>query len=49
MEVLLDLAGRSALVVSPRDAWARVAIRVAGSWVAAIGILMFGWTFRGTF
>jgi len=33
----------SAGVVSLRAAWARIAVRVAGSWVAAVGILMFGW------
>jgi hydrogenase/urease accessory protein HupE len=26
--------------------WTRVAIRVAGSWIAAIGLLMFGWAVR---
>lgn len=26
--------------------WARVAARVAGSWIAAIGLLMFGWSLR---
>ena len=24
-----------------------VAFRVAGSWIAAIGLLLLGWTFRG--
>jgi hydrogenase/urease accessory protein HupE len=38
----------SAAVVSLRAAWTRVAVRVAGSWVAAIGMLMFGWLARGT-
>ena len=33
----------SAGVVSLRAGWARIAVRVAGSWVAAVGILMFGW------
>ena len=33
----------SAAVVSLRAGWARIAVRVAGSWVAAVGILMFGW------
>jgi len=37
----------SAFVVSLRAAWTRIAVRVAGSWVAAIGILMFGWMARG--
>ena len=38
----------SAAVVSLRPAWTRVAVRVAGSWVVAVGTLMFGWLFRGT-
>jgi hydrogenase/urease accessory protein HupE len=38
----------AALVVSLRPAWARVAVRVAGSWVAAIGLLMLGWSLRGS-
>jgi urease accessory protein len=37
----------SAAVVSLRSAWARVAVRVAGSWVVAVGVLMIGWLFRG--
>lgn len=36
----------SALVVSLRKSWARVAVRVAGSWVAAVGLLMFGWAMK---
>ena len=27
-------------------AWMRIAVRVAGSWIAAIGLLMFGWAMR---
>jgi urease accessory protein len=42
--VLVALA--SAFVISLRALWARVAIRVAGSWVAAIGLLMLGWSLR---
>jgi hydrogenase/urease accessory protein HupE len=38
----------SAAVVSLRFAWMRIAVRVAGSWVAAIGLLMLGWSLRGT-
>ncbi len=38
----------SAAVVSLRPAWTRIAVRVAGSWVAAVGMLMFGWMVRGT-
>jgi hypothetical protein len=37
----------SAAVVSLRAAWTRIAVRVVGSWVAAIGMLMFGWLARG--
>jgi hydrogenase/urease accessory protein HupE len=37
----------SALVVSLRAAWARIAVRVVGSWIAAIGLLMLGWGLRG--
>jgi hydrogenase/urease accessory protein HupE len=39
------LAGQAASV---RVRWARVAVRVAGSWIAAIGLLMLGWAARGT-
>jgi hypothetical protein len=27
--------------------WARIALRVAGSWIAAIGLLLLGWTLSG--
>lgn len=37
----------SALVVSLKKKWTRVVVRIAGSWVAAIGMLMFGWLIRG--
>ena len=43
--VLVALA--SAFVVSLRTAWTRIAVRVAGSWIAAIGLLMLGWNLRG--
>jgi len=36
----------SALVVSIRTYWVRIVMRVAGSWVAAIGLLMLGWALR---
>jgi urease accessory protein len=38
----------SAFIVSLKKPWTRIVVRVAGSWVAAIGMLMFGWIFRGT-
>jgi urease accessory protein len=37
----------SAFVVSLKPPWARIVVRVAGSWVAAMGLLMIGWFFRG--
>jgi hydrogenase/urease accessory protein HupE len=37
----------SALVVSLRRPWTRIAVRVAGSWIAAIGLLLLGWTLSG--
>ncbi len=37
----------SALVVSLKFQWATIAVRVAGSWVTAVGLLMFGWMVRG--
>ncbi|WP_419175817.1 HupE/UreJ family protein [Desulfosediminicola sp.] len=37
----------SALVVSIAGGWKRVAVRVGGSWVAASGLLMFGWYLKG--
>ena len=45
--VFVTVALVTAYVVSLRVAWARVAVRVAGSWIAAIGILMLGWALRG--
>ena len=44
--VFLLVALSSAFVVSLRAAWTRIAVRVAGSWVAAIGLLMLGWSLR---
>jgi len=37
----------AALVVSLRAQWSRIAVRVAGSWIAAIGLLMIGWLVKG--
>jgi urease accessory protein len=36
----------AAFVVSLRAAWTRIAVRVAGSWIAASGLLMLGWATR---
>jgi hypothetical protein len=38
------LAGQAAAV---RASWSRVAVRVAGSWIAAIGLFMLGWSVLG--
>jgi proteasome assembly chaperone (PAC2) family protein len=37
----------AARVASLRAAWARVAVRVAGSWIVAVGLLLLGWSLRG--
>jgi urease accessory protein len=44
--VFMTVALVAGFVVSLRAAWARVAVRVAGSWITAIGLLMLGWAFR---
>ncbi len=38
----------SALVVSLRRDWTRIVVRVAGSWIAAIGLLMLGWALHNS-
>lgn len=42
--VLVALA--AAFVVRLHAHWARIAVRVAGSWIAASGLLMLGWAVR---
>jgi urease accessory protein len=37
----------AAFVVQLRAGWARIAVRVAGSWIAASGLLLLGWAARG--
>jgi urease accessory protein len=36
----------AALAVAQRAPWARISVRVAGSWVAAAGLLLLGWSMR---
>jgi urease accessory protein len=36
----------AACIVLFNATWARMVVRVAGSWIAAIGLLMLGWAFR---
>ena len=45
--VFVVVAFGAALAVSQRAAWTHVAVRVAGGWIAAVGLLMLGWAFRG--
>lgn len=37
----------SAFVLSLDRSWARVVVRVTGSWICASGLLMFGWMAKG--
>jgi len=36
----------ASLVVSLKAAWTRIVVRVAGSWITAIGLLLLGWGLR---
>jgi urease accessory protein len=42
--VIVALA--AAMVVTIRVPWGRIAVRVAGSWIVAIGLLLLGWSLR---
>jgi len=44
--VFASVALAAASVVGLRAEWARIAVRVLGSWIAACGILLFGWAMR---
>lgn len=44
--VFVLVALLAALTVSLRSAWAPIVVRVAGSWIGAIGILMAAWALR---
>ena len=43
--VLIALA--ASFVVRLQASWARIAVRVAGSWIFASGLLLIGWAVRG--
>lgn len=45
--VFLFITLSSALFVSRRAHWMQVTVPVAGSWFAAIGLLMLSWLVRG--
>jgi urease accessory protein len=40
--IVTALAGAATLALTARADWPRVAVRIAGSWIAAIGIMMIG-------
>ena len=40
------VAMAAALVAALQAAWVRIVVRVAGSWIAAIGLLLLGWGLR---
>ena len=44
--VFVLIALGSAAVVRLRAHWTRIAVRVAGSWIAASGLLILGWALR---
>jgi hydrogenase/urease accessory protein HupE len=44
--VFILFALTAGFVASLRKPWTRIAVRVAGSWTVACGLLMLGWLFR---
>ncbi len=46
LAVFVVVALPAAFVLRLRVAWARIAVRVAGSWIAAGGLLLLGWATR---
>ena len=44
--LFVTVALAAAMVVAIRVPWGRIAVRVAGSWIAAIGLLLLGWSLR---
>ncbi|HXX10712.1 MAG TPA: HupE/UreJ family protein [Burkholderiales bacterium] len=45
--VFILIALAAAFVAQLRAQWARIAVRVVGSWIAATGLLLLGWALRG--
>ena len=45
--IFVVVALAAALAVSLRKPWTRIAVRVTGSWIAAVGLLVLGWSLRG--
>ncbi len=46
--VFVAVATLAALVASLRAPWARIVVRVAGSWIGAAALFMLGWTLRAS-
>jgi hydrogenase/urease accessory protein HupE len=46
LAVFACVALAASLIVPLRTGWTRVTVRVAGSWIAALGLLLLGWSFR---
>lgn len=46
LSIFVVVALLTGQVTEVRAAWARIAVRVAGSWIAAIAMLIFGWSMR---
>jgi urease accessory protein len=46
--VATALVGAATIAAAAEAAWPRIAVRVAGSWIAAIGIMMIGLSWRPT-
>jgi hydrogenase/urease accessory protein HupE len=44
--LFVAVALAAAMVVAIRVPWGRIAVRVAGSWIAAVGLLLLGWSLR---
>ena len=44
--LFVAVALAAATVVAIRAPWGRIAVRVAGSWIVAIGLLLAGWSLR---
>jgi len=44
--IFVAVALAAGLVASLQRPWTRVVVRVAGSWIAAAGLLLLGWTLR---
>jgi len=47
LTVLVAVLLTAAAVVAVQAFWARIAVRVAGSWIVAVGMLMLGWLAQG--